>query len=298
MNEIFNDPLVLIELHYIDPNLENSCEIADSLRTIAGERENANFDILQNILLSEMRLIELHDDDELSDFVDSSSEDEEFDEDDFLDFFARPVLTYAEISSKEFSKDDIVIPDSQKVEEVIEEIESEESSEDEAAEENIVDDEFINDNLEALNAAEENDKNLEALPLNAPNEWSGYFGIGRDLDPTKIPLNLSETREKIKEYEKHIKITDSGVFWKGENIKVGTKIGYLEGFFKKEKTDLNYIKDYDIFVFADPEKWTSRMKYDNSRYNLVLMSNGSFLTVTEIKPESELIYSSLPMSRT
>ena len=261
MDDIFKEPLVFIEMHFIDPNSPNSCEIAEVLRTVIHEQENANTENIMNILNNEDNLE--FEEDKLSEYVSESEEESDLDENEFLKFFAKPVLHSLPYYIRE---QPLQTFDEKKIEQ------------DEYSE---------SDDESAAEAVEE--------------EEIKYFGIDKDLDPTRTPLLLNDkTRSKIKEYEKNIHFDDSGAFWRGKSsIPIGKKIGYYEGQVEEDNSNkIIYIKEYNISVSGDKDKWTSYLKKDDLKYNLIMTKNGSFVTVNEIYPFSELIYSSLPISLT
>jgi hypothetical protein len=235
MNDIFNEPMLSIELYFIDPNRLHSYEIADEARTIVGERDNCDVETIKKILEEENCLN--YEDDDLSDYESIDSDESEDNTDEFLNIFA---------------------------------------------------------NLLEINFDESEKEEEEEIEVQKEKE---YFGIGGNLDPTQTPFILDQS--KLLDIQKDIEYGTSGVFLKQNSIPIGTKIGYFEGNYSKEKNDSTiYIKQYDIFVTADKDKWTSFLRNDDTHYNVILTNSGSLITVTEISAPSELIYSSFPNSLT
>jgi hypothetical protein len=154
-----------------------------------------------------------------------------------------------------------------------------------------------------------------------------YFGIGKDLDPTRTPVDRGEaSRHTIQEYAKHIRIdqtkltdasgnrlTFSGAFWNGtSSIKAGTTIGFYEGEIvtqcnATEESDAKSkpseysleIKSYHVLVDATkPEKtsWTRFVNDGNHNREMSLVNakfgdDGSIFTTKNIMPGDEIYVS-------
>ncbi len=237
MNDIFSEPMLSIELFFIDPNRVNSYQFADTARTIIGERDNCDMEAIQRILENEEIFLQCENDD-LSEYESISSEESEDSSDDFL---------------------------------------------------------FIFSNL--IESVEEEENTAEEFVVQEENFQKPYFGVGGEIDPTKTPLKLDHS--KLLDIKNDLEIENSGVFLKQGIIPIGTKIGYYEGHFSKQKNDLAvYIEEYDIYVTGDENKWTTFVRNDDTHYNLILTKTGSIITITEISAPAELIYSSFPSSLT